>query len=432
MELSLEASGRRQILLIVALAISAVLIFQAGEVWLANHRLDSEEIATMERGARLMPGDGSAWDRLGRLRQWDFVNPDLPGAVADYWKAVGDDPRSAHYWMDLAGAYEAMGDDAPALDAYRRAKAAYPASAEVDFYFGNFLLRDENYPQAYAELQHAVRTDPTLLPLAISRTWRSSEDIDELLNNVLPANTEAYLETLDFFASIHQAGPGLAVWKRLVELGKPIPLSRAFAFFDELIREDRAGEARDAWRGAVAVAGLPRDESSSQNLIWNGKFAREFLNGGLDWRWEPQADADMSVDSEPGPNGSRAIRIDFGGGTNLSVVAPEQYVPVEPAHRYHFQAFLRTEGITTESGMRFRITDPNHNGALNVQTDNLTGSHPWTVAQTDFDTPSDTHFLLVQLFRAQSRLFENKLEGTVRIADVSVSPLSESTGQAPR
>ena len=54
----------------------------------------------MERGAALLPGDGSAWDRLGRMRQWDFMNSDLPGAIEDYWRAVGDDPRSAHFWMD--------------------------------------------------------------------------------------------------------------------------------------------------------------------------------------------------------------------------------------------------------------------------------------------------------------------------------------------
>jgi tetratricopeptide (TPR) repeat protein len=426
METSLETSGQRRILLFLSLAVAALLIFQASKIWLADHRLDSEAVATAERGAALIPGDGSAWDRLGRLRQWDFLNSDLPGAIDDYQKALRDNPRSAHFWMDLASAYEASGDDGRARQAYQRAESVYPASAEVAFHFGNFLLREQEYPAAYAELRRAVHGDPSLLPLAISRAWRSSEDVDQLLNDLLPADTEAYLQALDFFASIHKAEPGLKVWQRLVALGKPFPLDRVSSFFEELINVDRADEARQAWRQALAAAGLPHDEPRNQNLVWDGGFARDFTNAGLDWRWTPLSNAEMSVDPEPAPNGSRAIRIDFNGGSNLPVLSPAQFVPVEPSRRYHFHAYMRTEGITTESGMRFNITDPNHEGALSLQSDNFTGSHPWTPAEADFETGPSTHFILVQLFRAPSRLFENKIEGTVWIADVAVTPLSGS------
>jgi len=129
METSLETSGQRRILLFLSLAVAALLIFQASKIWLADHRLDSEAVATAERGAALIPGDGSAWDRLGRLRQWDFLNSDLPGAIDDYQKALRDNPRSAHFWMDLASAYEASGDDGRARQAYQRAESVYPACA---------------------------------------------------------------------------------------------------------------------------------------------------------------------------------------------------------------------------------------------------------------------------------------------------------------
>lgn len=432
MEIPLESLGRRRTVLAVSLVIAMALSFQAGKLWLASHRLDSEKVTLMERGAALIPGDGSAWDRLGRLRQWDFVDSDLPGAIEDYRKAVRDDPRSAHFWMDLASAYETSGDDARARDAYLQAKSVYPASAEVAFHYGNFLLREQHYPEAYVELQQAVQTDPTLLPLAISRSWRSSEDVSELLNNVLPANADAYLQALDFFASIHQAQPALAVWQRLLGLGKPFPLPRVFPFFEELIREDLADDARRAWREALAAAGLSHDEPPTQNLMWNGNFAQDFGNGGLDWRWTPLSGVMIEVDSAPGPNGSRAISLDFNGGSNLAINEPSEYVPVEPNRNYHFHGYMRTKGITTESGMRFSVTDPNHNGALNVLTDNFTGSHVWTAVDADLTTGPATHFLLVRLFREPSRLFENRLEGTVGIADISLIASSVQTESTTR
>ena len=386
----------------------------------------------MERGAALVPGDASAWDRLGRLRQWDFVDSDLPGAIEDYRKAVRDDPLSAHYWMDLASAYEASGDDARARDAYLRAKSVYPASAEVAFHYGNFLLREQQYPEAYAELQRAVRTDPTLLPLAISRTWRSSEDVDQLLNNVLPANADAYLQALDFFASIHEGQPALTVWQRLLGLGIPFRFLARFRFS----RNSSARTARTMrdTHGArrSPPPGVPHDAPAKESLVWNGNFAQDFANGGLDWRWTPLLGVEIGFDSETAPNGSRAVRVDFNGGSNLALGAPAQYVPVEPGHSYRFHAYMRTEGITTESGLRFSITDPNHNGALNVQTDNFTGSHPWTSVDADLTTGPATHFLLVRLFREPSRLFENKLEGTVWIADISLVPSSAPAEPTPR
>jgi tetratricopeptide (TPR) repeat protein len=432
MEIPVEALGRRRMVLAVSLLIATALIFQAGKLWLASHWLDSEKLAPMERGAALVPGDGSAWDRLGRLRQWDFMNSDLPGAIADYWKAVQDDPRSAHFWMDLASAYETSGDDARAREAYLRARSAYPASGEVAFHYGNFLLREQQYPEAYVELQRAVQTDPTLLPLAISRTWRSNENVNELLTGVLPADVGAYLQALDFFASIHQAEPALAVWQRLLALGKPFPLPRVFPFVDELIREDRADDARRVWLEALGIAGVPRNEPANHNLIWNGNFAQDLANGGLDWRWNPLQGTAIEFDSEVAPNGSRAIRVDFNGGSNLAVDAPFQYVPVEPNRSYHFHGYLRTEGITTESGMRFSVTDPTHNGALNLLTDNLTGSHVWTSVDADLITGPTTHFLLVRLFREPSRLFENKLEGTAWIADISLIASSARAMPATR
>ncbi|MFY9731612.1 MAG: tetratricopeptide repeat protein [Candidatus Acidiferrales bacterium] len=98
----------------------------------------------MERGAALEPENASAWDRLGRARETDFVDPDAAGAVTDFEKAVARVPLSATYWMDLGGAYESIGNIPLAREAFSRARAAYPASALVAWSYGNFLLRQVN------------------------------------------------------------------------------------------------------------------------------------------------------------------------------------------------------------------------------------------------------------------------------------------------
>jgi hypothetical protein len=95
---------------------------------------------------------------------------------------------------------------------------------------------------------------------------------------------------------------------------------------------------------------------------------------------------------------------------------------VDAGRSYHFHALLRTDQISTESGPRFSISDPNHSGAVNVLTDNLTGTHSWTASEADFAAGPQTHFVVVRLVRYPSRLFDNKLSGTVWIANLSLVP----------
>lgn len=430
MEFPLEGAREKAAVLVVALAISALVILQAAEVWLADYRIHSKNIDEMERGTALLPGDGEAWDLLGHFYQWDFVHSDLPRALADYRHAVDDDPRSADFWMDVGSASEANGDVAGAQRAFERAQAEYPASGQVAFYYGNFLLRQQEYSQAYGEFRRAVTADPKLLPVVISRVWRANEDVDQLLDQVLPANTDAYLQALDFFGAAHQADAALVVWQRIRQMGRFVPLPKTFPLLDELISDDRADDARRVWREALAAAALPNDEPARGSLIWNGDFQGDFAEGGLGWRWDSPPGTSIDFDFQPGPNGSRAVRLDFTGGANVNLDAPFEYVPVEPNRRYHFHASLRTDSITTESGMQFAIVDPNHKDAVNVASDNVTGSQPWKAVDLDVTTGPETHFLLVRLVRYPSRLFDNKLSGTAWIADVSLIPADLAAGAA--
>jgi hypothetical protein len=428
MTFRIETARDRTILLTLSTVVAALLVWQAAKIWRADSLIRSGRLDKMERGIRLEPANAEAWDRLGRQNEWDLAQPDLAKAVSDFSRAAETNPLSAHYWMDLASAYEVSGVPVRARKAFEKARAVYPASAEVAWYYGNFLLRQQDLSEGFEEIQRAVRTDPSFLPLAISRTWRSSHDVNLLLDRALPADAGAYFAAVDYFTSNREGAAALIVWQRLISLGKPFPLPRIFQFFDELIREDRSEDAARVWRQALAVAGLPNSEPANQSLVWNGDFARDFLNGGLDWRWNNPMGITMEFDSAPPAERGRSIRLVFNGGMNLDVSEPLEYVPVEPNRLYHFHVGVRTEMISTESGIRFAITDPNHIQDVNILTENMTGSHPWTAVDADVKTGPESHFLLIQLRRVPSRLFENRLSGSARIANVSLVPQGSETG----
>ena len=432
MELPFESAAQKRALLLAALAVLALLSFQSGRMWLADHRLHSDHIEVMKRGAALEPGYAEGWDRVGHRQQWDLENPDLEGALANYRRAVQVNPLSAHYWMDLASAQEAVGDTKQAREAFERARNVYPTSAEVEWNYGNLLLRQEDYSEGFAQIHSALIGNPQLLPLAISRTWRANRDVNLLLDQVLPANVDAYIEALDFFAANRQADAGMEVWKRLIGLGKPLALPRTFPFFDDLIAEERGADAVRVWKEALAAAGIPHNEPAGGSVVFNGDFSHEFENGGLGWRWSVLPGVAIDFDAAPPGFGARSVRIDFGGGRNTEVFQPAQFVAVEPSRRYRFHARIRTEGITTESGMRFLVFDPHQPKAERLLTENLAGSHPWTAVEGDIATGRETHFLCIQLNRNPSRLFDNKLSGTVWLTDISLVPAPAEIGQPTR
>ena len=101
-----------------------------------------------------------------------------------------------------------------------------------------------------------------------------------------------------------------------------------------------------------------------------------------------------------------------------------QEVLVTPGTHYRFRGYLRTDQISTESGLRFEIFDPKDMKNLDVLTPNETGTQPWTLEETDFTPGPKTHLIRIQLTRTPSKRLDNKLSGTVWVDDVELVPVA--------
>lgn len=427
MDTAAPSPALRRYLPVLLLAVAAILIWQASEIWIADYRMETGRPSELQKGVALIPGNAEAWDRLGRLHLFSFTNPDVPQAISDFQHAVKVDPLSENYWMDLATAYDASGNTAGAQDAYIEARKAYPTSAIVDWNYGNFLLREGKESQAYEQIQRAVRGDQNLLTLATSRVWHSNHNVNELLDHVIPPDVNSYFTALDFFSGLNELQPGIAVWQRLVALKQPIALARTFNFFFVLLHSDDSEDTLRVWNEAVTAAGRPGLIVQGSSLVSDGLFENAFPNGGLGWTWQSQPGATINFDNSTPNAKGRSVRLDFNGGVNANIQQPFQYVAVEPSRAYHFHASIRTSDISTESGMRFLINDAFH-GGINLQSANLTGTHSWTDVDLDVNTTPHTRFLSIMLSRAPSKRFDNKLSGSAWIADVSLVPLAAATG----
>jgi tetratricopeptide (TPR) repeat protein len=414
--------ARRWTAAAIATAAAVWFCYAGGKHALASHYAASSNVENWERATRIEPGNAEIWYRLGRFRQLDFDNADLPLAISYYRRAIQINPRSPYYKLDLASALETAGSNDEADSNFRAAQAAYPISAEVSWKYGNFLLRRNRLPEAYAEIHRAVLVDPNLIPLAVSRVWHSDPDIHVLLDQVLPDTAEAYSEALAFLANEQNPTAAVQVWNRLIVRDPHTDWKRAFVLTDMLVAQEKFEEAGIIWRQAIGADAGPASGYTGNSLVYDGGFEKDIAGGGFGWRQSDAAGADFDFDTEEKHSGSRSARLIFDGTKNLSYDGLFQYVLVSPGTHYRFQGYLRTDQISTESGMRFEIVDPKDQKDLDVVTQNETGTVPWTLEQIDFTTGPQTHVILIRIARRLSGRLDNKLRGTVWADDVSLVP----------
>ncbi|MGH9679996.1 MAG: tetratricopeptide repeat protein, partial [Candidatus Acidiferrales bacterium] len=364
----------------VALPIAAAIWLSYGGVKhaLAGHFANSSNAGNWVRAARIEPGNAENWYRLGRYFQLDFVHSDLSQAVSDYRRAVQLNPWSPYYKLDLASALEMSGEFEEADKYYRAAQYDYPISSEVSWKYGNFLLRRQRMSEAYAEIHRAVEVTPSLIPAAISRVWHSDPDVHFLLDQVLPDTAAADWDAIDYLSGVQDPAAALAVWNHLAAKRPSIEWRQTFGLLDMLVAQGRYDDAGSVWRQAVSLSGGAPPTPASGSLIYNGGFEKDLAGGGFGWQQSDVPGATFDFDTDVKRSGARSARITFDGTQNLKYINLFQQVLVTPGTHYRFRGFLRTDQITTDSGVRFEIYDPQDPKNLDIVTPNERDTQSWT------------------------------------------------------
>jgi tetratricopeptide (TPR) repeat protein len=422
----LPNSSTRWTAIVIAVAAAAWLCYAGVKHGLAGHYATSSDPGDWSSAARIEPADPENWYRLGRYRQLDFDHEDLPLAISFYRRAVLLNPRSPYYKLDLASALEMSGNNAEADQYFRAAQKNYPISSEISWKYGNFLLRQQRLPEAYAEIRRAVEVDPKLIPQAVSRAWHSDADVHVLLDQVLPNTVEGDWSALSFLTDAHEVTAALTIWNHLIGRKPAIDWNRTFAFTDMLVAQERYDEAGSVWHQSTDLAGTSSPASKGGSLVFDGGFEKELSGGGFGWREEDVPGADFAFDIGEKHSGTRSASIAFDGTQNLAYQNLYQSVLVTPGTHYRFRGYLRTDKISTDSGMRFEIFDPKDMNNLDVLTPNVTGTQPWTLEETDFTPGPKTRLIRIRVTRTPSQRLDNKLNGTVWVDDVELVPAAST------
>src|SRR5579862_234304 len=294
------------------------------------------DLANLQRAVRWEPGNADYRHRLGR---YFFLIQRSPQAAAESFRAaVSLNPFQARYWFDLAGAYQLLGDLEAQKAALERGLVADSTTPDLAWEAGNFYLVQGDTEKALREFRVVMESDPYLPPAAVRLCWRVKPDADALLGEVIPPNV--YPTFLDFLISQKETAAAAKVWTQLAQLRQPLPPSLIFLYIRFLVGQHDVDQARRVWQQAATLSGLSAYQPSPGNLIVNGDFNLNVLNGGFDWQYHQSKEVALALDPTQSHGGHRSLLITF-DAQKIDDAGIAQLVPVQPSTSYDFSAYFK-------------------------------------------------------------------------------------------
>ena len=110
--------------------------------------------------------------------------------------------------------------------------------------------------------------------------------------------------------------------------------------------------------------------------MFNGGFEQLPLGAGFDWITQPSSYFSVDFADSSAFEGIHCLRIDFPIGQNDEFEPVFQILPVAANQAYTLAAYVRSSDITSNSGPRLRVTDPDCPSCLDACTDATVGTTP--------------------------------------------------------
>jgi len=395
MKIALNTPARKRtaaaIVLVIATAYSFAVTRETVAVWLG----DRVQLRSLRGATWLDPGDADYRNHLGRY--YDLVARDPATAVLHYKEAVQLNPHSARYWFDLASAYQVLGDQANQTAALEHAIQADAMTPDVAWEAANLYLVQGENEKALREFRVVMANDPSLATTAVQFAWRIDPDIDSLLRDVVPSSTEAYLPLLTLLESNGDAEGSFKVWDALMRTNQPFEIRQVYDYFQFLIKHQRVDQAVMVWQQAAARFGLTSYLPSANNLVVNGKFDLNVLNGGFDWQYQKQPAVTLTLDPSDHHAGRRSLLISF-DGAGVHDGGVYQLIAVQPNTTYDLTGYYKNGEFDGAGGPHFTIQDM-YKLTVYYESDELKDGEFWKSADGEFTTGPDCKLLVLHVRR---------------------------------
>jgi hypothetical protein len=410
-------AGRKRWLFAGSALLTVAYLLLVAREFAASHYAFRTDLPSLERAVHFAPGNAEYRHRLARY--FAFVAASPQTALENYQAATQLNPHQARYWFDLAAAYQVAGNPAGQREALEHALQAEPTAPDVAWEAANFFLIQGDTDRALRELRVVIENDSSLAPIALQTCWRVRPDADALLRDVVPHRTYSLIAFLSLLQVKQETESAIKVWNQLVQVHQKFETRYLFDYVRYLVQARRPDAAAAAWEQAASVLNLPAYLPTPDNLIVNGGFSLDVLNGGFDWTYQTQPGVSLLLDASDFREGQRSLSITF-EGPGISDAGIRQWIPVRGATAYDFTAYYKSSAYEGAGGPQIVLRDF-YTGEPVFTSDPLNDADFWKALHSRFTTPASTTLLVLKIERIPAG---SPIRGKLWLDDFQLSPES--------
>jgi len=395
MQIALSNRASKIAVLGTVFLITILYLASVSAEFLASRLAERPQLSSLQHAVKLQPGNADYRDRVGRY--FFLVERSPAAAIEAYQAAVALNPHAARYWFDLAAAYQALGDSGEQGNALERAIVVDPKHPDAAWEAANLYLVQGETEKALREFGIVLQSNPSLSTAALE-LCRHVADVSTILKDIMPDAPQPYYALLDILMKNNEREDAAKVWAQLVSLHQPIAKVDIFEYIRFLLAEKDVDQARTVWGQATTLNGQSAYQPSAENLIVNGDFSLDVLNGGFDWTYQKSPEVSLALDPTESHTGHRSLRIIFDARA-IEDAGIRQLVPVEPKTAYEFSAHFKATDIQGAGGPRFVLQDV-YSNKMYFASDDLKDADFWSPVSGTFTTDENTKLLVLRIQRA--------------------------------
>jgi hypothetical protein len=340
-------------------------------------------------------------------------------AIPLFRELLQRDSQDPYRWADLGETFLEAGQKKEARECYGQVLALAPHSAPFLLRVANFYFQIGENNQALPITARILTLIPDYDSIIFSEYTRLVDHPEEVLLYGLPEDRRAVKSWIEYLMQAGRLDDAQRTWDWVAQrrLDDDITAGEYAGF---LVQQGHPDSAVSAWAQHL---GARAGDYRKSNDLFNGDFKFEPTTSPFDWNLGHAQGVEVARDCSTAQSGNCSLRISFAGTQNVDFAAASQLASVQSG-LYHFHASIRTEGLTTDQGIRFHIYDAKLPARLDVIVGQFKGTMPRSQVEQDLTVPPQTKLLRVQVIRQPSMKFDNKISGTAWIDNLRLEPIS--------